>query len=224
MSLVFRVRLLLNFFAVALIVACLAYWWLNNLAHELFGTALFVLVIGHNIFNRLWYRRVAKGKRDCVRWLNIVTIISLALAMTVMLVTSLMISRDLFAFLALDGPFAVREVHMFAAYWLLFIVAVHLGTRWQVIMNTCRSVFGVQKPNVVRTWTLRLATFGISLWGVTSSSEMAFGSKLMLTYSLDMWDFNESTLGFFVNYGSIIGLLAAAVYYLLGFFVRQRHK
>jgi hypothetical protein len=34
---VFRFRLVLDFIAVGLIVACLAYWWLDNLSQELFG-------------------------------------------------------------------------------------------------------------------------------------------------------------------------------------------
>ncbi|WP_455872736.1 hypothetical protein [Rhizobium yanglingense] len=42
---------------------------------------------------------------------------------------------------------------------------------------------------------------------------MAFGSKLMLTYTLDMWDFTESTPGFFLNYASIVGLYASITHY-----------
>lgn len=42
---------------------------------------------------------------------------------------------------------------------------------------------------------------------------MAFGSKLMLRYSLDMWD--ESTLGSFVKYGSIIRLFATVIRHCL---------
>lgn len=48
------------------------------------------------------------------------------------------------------------------------------------------------------------------------SIEMASGSKLMLTCSLDMWDFNESTVGFFVYYASIVGVYIALVLYDLG--------
>ena len=44
---------------------------------------------------------------------------------------------------------------------------------------------------------------------------MAFGSKLMLIYTLDMWDFSESTPAFFFNYASIIGLIAAITHYAL---------
>jgi hypothetical protein len=44
-----------------------------------------------------------------------------------MLATSLLISRDLFPFMALDGAFTVREIHMFAGYWTLLIIAIHLA-------------------------------------------------------------------------------------------------
>jgi len=39
----------------------------------------------------------------------------------------------------------------------------------------------------------------------------------VLACSLDMWDLNECTLGFFFNYGAIVGLLAAAIHYSLAF-------
>ncbi|MGA1832769.1 MULTISPECIES: DUF4405 domain-containing protein [Rhizobium] len=220
MTTVFRVRLFLDFLAVALIIACLAYWWLDNLSHEVFGTALFALVIGHNVFNRRWYGNVRKGRRNAVRIFNIFTIVCLAVAMLVMLATSLLISRDLFSFMALDGAFAVREIHMFAGYWTLFIIAIHLGTRWTVMMNTVRATLGLAARSTVRTIALRAVALVIAIWGVKSSFEMTFGSKLMLTYSLDMWDFNESTLQFFVNYGSIVGLCAVVTYYGLNL-IRQ---
>jgi hypothetical protein len=210
---VFRIRLLLDFLAVALIIACLAYWWLDNLSHELFGTALFALVIVHNVFNRRWYGGVTKRRMDATRIVNLVTIFCLATGMTVMLVTSLLVSRDLFPFTALSGAFAVREIHMFAGYWVLLIIAIHLGTRWEVVMNAFRTAFAKQTPNAVRTWSARILALVVAAWGVKSFSEMALGSKLMLTYSLDMWDFNESTLGFFINYLSIVGLFAAVTHY-----------
>lgn len=213
MSNVFRLRLLLDFVAVGLVIACLAYWWLDNLGHELFGTALFALVITHNVFNRRWYGTVSKSRRDPVRIFNIVTIICLAVAMLIMLVTSLLISRDVFHFMSLDGAFALREIHMFAGYWLLLIIAVHLGTRWIVVMNALRSMFNLQGRSLVRTSLARVVAFAIAAWGVKSSFEMAFGSKLMLTYTLDMWDFTESTLWFFLNYASIVGLYASITHY-----------
>jgi hypothetical protein len=210
---VFRVRLALDFLAVVLIVACLAYWWLENLYHELFGTALFALVIVHNVFNRRWYGGVTKRRMDFSRAVNIVTIVGLAAGLTVMLVTSLLISRDLFPFTALEGGFAVREIHMFAGYWVLLILAIHLGTRWQVVMNAARGMVGFSASNRYRTALIRFVALAISIWGLRGFSEMAFGEKLLLSYSLDMWDFNEDTIGFFINYASIVGFIVALTHY-----------
>jgi hypothetical protein len=217
-----RIRLILDFASLALVLLCLAYWWLGNLSHELFGTALFALVIVHNVFNRRWYSNVARKLGDGPRLLNAGAIACLATAMTVMLVSSLLISRDLFSFRSLGGGFAVREIHMFAAYWLLMILALHLGTRWTVVMTVFRGVFGIERPNIVRSATLRLSTFAAAAWGVQSTVEMGFGSKLMLTYTLDMWDFNESALGFFLNYGSIVCLYAAVTHYVLSMMRRRK--
>jgi hypothetical protein len=220
----FRVRILLDFLAIILIIACLAYWWLDNLTHELFGTALFALVIVHNVFNRRWYGGVTKRRMDAARLVNLVTIACLAIGMTVLLVTSFLISRDLIPFTALSGAFAIREIHMFAGYWTLLIIALHLGTRWGVVMNVFRSTFGLKQPSIVRSWSARILALAVSIWGVISFSEMAFGEKLMLTYSLDMWDFNESTIWFFLNYASIVGLFATATHYSLELYRSLRMK
>ncbi|RFB96554.1 hypothetical protein B5K08_09305 [Rhizobium leguminosarum bv. trifolii] len=215
-------RLILDLTGLALVALCLAYWWLGNLPHELFGTALFALVIVHNVFNRRWYSSAPRNLGDGSRLLNAVTVACLALAMMVMLVTSVLISRDLFPFLSLDGAFAIREIHMFAAYWLLMIQAVHLGTRWTVVINVFRGTFGIEGPNVVRSVALRLLTFAAAAWGVRSTIEMGFGSKLMLSYTLDMWDFNESAFGFFLNYGSIVCLSAAVAHYVMSMLRRRK--
>lgn len=213
MSAVFRIRIVLDLIAVTLIIACLAYWWLDNLTHELFGSALFTLVIVHNVFNRRWYGAVAKQRMDTVRTMNIFVIVGVASGMIIMLVTSLLLSRDLYPFTALEGSFTIREIHMFAGYWLLLLVAIHLGTRWKVVMNVGRSLLDISGSNSYRTVTMRLVVFAIVAWGIKSSIEMAFVSKLMFTYSLDMWDFNESTAGFFLNYGAIVGMFAAVSHY-----------
>jgi hypothetical protein len=42
---------------------------------------------------------------------------------------------------------------------------------------------------------------------------MTLGSKLVRHYTLDMWDFNEATGTFFLNYASIIGLYAVLAHY-----------
>lgn len=191
-----RIRILLDFLAVGLFVAGLAYWWQDNLTHEVIGTIFFALLIAHNVFNRRWYGTVKKGRYDPPRTLNTIVIAGMAISMLILLGTSILISQDVFAALALDGAFAVRAAHMFVAYWALVFLAVHLGTRWQMVMNVTRQALGIKGTSPLRTWTLRAATAIVAVKGVLATLEMGLGTKLRFEYALDMWDFNESTLGF----------------------------
>lgn len=216
-------RLLLHLTALGLLVACLAYWWLDNLAHEIFGTVLFALLITHIAVNRRWYGAAMRGRYGVARVFNTVTIAGLAVTMATMLVTSVMISRDVFAFASLDGAFGVREIHMFTAYWVVLIVAVHMGFRWRVVMTVFARMFGIVETNIWRSAFLKAMVATVAVFGVRNCFEMTFGSKLMLTCTLDMWDFSESTLGFFVNYGSIMALVAALAHYSAAF-VRRRER
>jgi thiosulfate reductase cytochrome b subunit len=50
--------------------------------------------------------------------------------MLLLLASSLLISRTVFAFLSLDDGFTARQVHMLAAYWVVPIVSIHIGMRW----------------------------------------------------------------------------------------------
>lgn len=218
-----RIRILLDFLAVGLFVAALAYWWQDTLTHEVIGTSFFALLIAHNVFNRRWYGAVKKGRYDPPRTLNTIVIAGIAISMLILLGTSILISQDVFAALALDGAFAVRAAHMFVAYWALVFLAVHLGTRWQMVMNVTRQALGIKGTSPLRTWALRAATAIVAVKGVLATLEMGLGTKLRFEYALDMWDFNESTLGFFANYLSIIGLFAALTYYGLTL-LRERKR
>src|SRR5690606_5916503 len=114
-------------------------------------------------------------KMDAVRLVNLATIACLAIGMTVMLVTSLLISRDVIPATAIGGGFAIREIHMFAAYWVLLIIGVHLGTRWQVVMSVVCGLFRISASNVYRTAALRLVALAIAAWGLKSFFVMGLG-------------------------------------------------
>jgi|TARA_R110002126_G_scaffold86592_1_gene209028 hypothetical protein len=219
-----RTRILLDGIAVALFVCAFAYWAFGNLTHELIGSAFFALLIAHNVFNRRWYGTLRRAKSDSLRLFNTLVIAAMALSMTVLLGSSLLISKDLFAALAPDGAFSVRAAHMFVAFWALVFLGVHLGTRWTLVMAVARHAFGFDKPNRLRSWALRTLVAAIAVKGAFAVDKMGIVTRLRFQYALDMWDFNADTFGFFVNYLSIIGLLAAVTHYGLRLWraLRQR--
>ncbi len=211
----FLLRLALDLLAAGLLLFGLSYWWLGNTAHELAGTAMFLLIIVHNICNRRWYGAVANTGRQARGLFNLAITGALLVAMLVLLGTSVLISHALSGFLSAYGGFTVRQLHTLAAYWVLVIVSIHLGLRWPMIMGVARKLAGITKPNVARTLALRWIAVGMAIHGVWSSFELAIGTKLTMRMTLDWWNFEESVAGFFIHCVAIASLYICVTYYAM---------
>lgn len=224
MNHLFLLRLALDFIAAGLLLAGLAYYWLDNVAHELIGTGMFLLIIVHNVFNRRWYGTATKSGRDVRRAINAAIIVALLAAMLTLLITSLMISKSVFSFMPLGGGYRVRQIHMLAAYWALLFVSIHLGMRWSTVMAAISSTFGLYKPSKPRTALLRVAAVAIAVYGVHSSFVMGIGSKLVAEVTMDFWSFNEATFAFFVHQASIVGLCVFVTHYAMKWLQNRMKK
>lgn len=211
-------RLLLDLTSASLLLFGLSYWWLGNAAHELAGTAMFLLLILHNVFNRRWWGRLPKARREARGLFNIAVTLLLLGAMLALMVTSVLISNTLSGMLSAFGGFTVRQIHTLAAYWVLVIVAVHLGLRWSMIMGAVRGLFRIAGPSRARTVVLRVAAASVAAHGVWSSFVLGLGTKLTMQVSLDWWNFEEAVAAFFVHCLAIAGLYVALTHYgLKGF-------
>ncbi len=208
----FLSRLWLDALAAGLLLVGFAYWWLGNLVHEVAGTAMFVLLIAHNFFNRRWYGGIPATRREPRSVFNLGVTFVLLAAMLALLVTSVLISNVLSTFLPAWGGFTVRQIHTLAAYWVLVVVAVHLGLRWPMLMGVARNLFGIRKPSALRTFVLRAIAFGIALQGIWSGTVLGLGGKLTMRMTLDWWNFEESVAGFFVHCAAFAGLVIVVTY------------
>ncbi len=212
MSRTFLVRLGLDLLAAMLLLFCMAYWWLGNVTHELAGTALFLLLIVHNAFNRRWYGSVAQQRKPGGTF-NLTATLVLLVAMLVLVVTSILISNALSSIMSAYGGFTVRQIHITAAYWAVILVSIHLGLRWSILMGVARSLLRISRPHPVRTLGLRAVTVAIVGYGVWSTSVLALGTKLSMQMTLDWWNFEESVAGYFVHWLAVAGLCIALTYY-----------
>jgi len=209
----FLIRLVLDFTAAGLLLVALAYWWLDNTSHELIGTGMFILLLSHTVFNRRWWARLPEGPRGRRGLVTIASNVSIAVAMVALLATSVLMSRTVFAFLPVSGGPTAREIHILAAYWAFILAAVHLGLHWSMIMAVTGRLFRVGPPHAIRTASLRAAAGAIATCGIHSMSVMGIGSRLIALPSIDFWDFQESTLGFFLHHLAILGACACAAHY-----------
>ncbi|MFD1798177.1 DUF4405 domain-containing protein [Paracoccus aurantiacus] len=205
-------RLVLDGGATALLVLALAYWWLGNLTHEIAGTALFVLIGRHLVNNSYWWRNLRKGRYDLRRRVGLVLNLGLAAAMTVSLMTSFAISRDIFGWLPLPDSYTISEIHLFAAYWVMAIVGLHIGLNWNRVSALLRNL-GLRAP--VWRWIGWGLGIVLAALGLRSAAVMDLWTRLRFDYSLVMWDFNEQATAFFGHWLAIIALFAFAMHLAL---------
>jgi Domain of unknown function (DUF4405) len=210
---VFLLRLALDLIGAGLLLIGLAYWWLGNTVHELVGTGMFLLLIVHNVFNRRWYGTLSKSRREARGLINTGVTLLLLIAMLALLVTSVLISDTLSGVMSPYGGFTVRQIHTLAAYWVLVIVAVHLGLRWPMIMGVARHLLGIATSSAARTLALQVTAAAVACHGVWSSVALGLGTKLSMQMTLDWWNFDESVAGFFLHCLAIAGLYIYLTYY-----------
>jgi hypothetical protein len=181
-------RLLVPLAMAGLLLLSLAYWWLDNVPHEIFGVAVFALIGWHITLNRSWFTNLFRGRYNGRRMFTVLLHMLLIANMAVLLVTSIFISKSLLAFLPLPNSKLLREIHWFSAYWVIVIVGMHLGLHWTRVMMLLRLISGRYFGDAARTWLLRAAALALAGFGVWSFSALGVWGKLTFTYSLDFWD------------------------------------
>lgn len=213
MSRTFRLRLAIDITAASLLLLAIAYYWLGNTVHELAGTGLFPLMAVHNLFNRRWWGSLfqtwSKTKGAMYIFINLVLIA----AVIALFITSVMISRLVFDFMPTRGGFSAKQIHIAAAYWLLMIVSVHIGFRWTVVMLAVRNLFGITVGSSVLRLLLRALALTFAIYGMQSWIDLGITDRLLMRITMDFWDFNASTAGFFTRLTAIIGLNVYVTHY-----------
>lgn len=208
-------RLLVPLAMAGLLLLSLAYWWLDNLPHEIFGTAVFVLIGWHIAMNRSWFRNLFRGRYTARRMFTVLLHAALIVNMAVLLVTSIFISQSLLAFLPLPNSTLVREIHWFSAYWVIVVVGIHLGLHWRRVMMLLRWTSGRSSGSAARTWLIRVAALALAGFGAWSFFVLGVWGKLTFTYSLDFWDFTASVAPFFGHWVGVIAVPAILTHYLM---------
>lgn len=217
------IKLVIDLFMTVLMLAAMAYNLTGNTIHELLGVSLLALFIVHNILNRRWYQTIIKRKHNARRVFNTAVNLLLFVMMLMLLVSSVLISRSVFAFIPVDDGLIARQIHILAAYWGLIFISIHLGMHWGMIIGMVRRIQGIPSPNRGRTFAVRIMVVLIAVYGVYAFFERDIGSKLILYYTYSYWNFDEPVISFFMDYVSIMGVYICVTYYVLKF-VQNRKK
>ena len=195
-----------------LLMLLMAFELIGRTAHEWIGAGMFVLFIVHHILNRKWSGNLFHGKYSSYRSLQTVSAVLVFLAMMGSMVSAVLISREVFAFLPISGGRSFgRTLHMLCAYWGFLFLSFHLGIHWNMILGMTGKLCG--KPSKLRARLIRTAGVLIAAYGVYALLRRGIPSYLLLQTQFVFFDFEEPLIFFFLDYLAVMGLFVFAEHY-----------
>lgn len=158
----------------------MGYQFWGDIAHEWAGAGMFLLFIVHHILNAGWHKNLLHGKYSPSRIFQLAVDLLVFLAMIGLMVSGIMLSNHVFAFLDIRGGMAfARLTHMAASYWGFVLMALHLGIHWRMFMGIAKKALKLKQSSRVRKILLPIIGAGIAVYGL-----IVFFQRNLLTYML----------------------------------------
>ena len=175
----------------------------GDTAHEWVGAGMFVLFILHHILNWRWWAGMFKGRYPVVRILQTVIDLLTLAAMLGLMVSGVILSSKVFAFLQIRGHMAfARRLHMVASSWGFLLMSAHLGLHWGMLLGITRKTRLTGKP--VSPLPTVLGAL-IAIYGVFALVKRNLATYLFLRSEFVFLDFSESKILFYLDYLAIMG-------------------
>lgn len=198
-----------------LLLCQMAYMLVGETAHEYLGTAMFVLFILHHLLNWNWYRSLKKGRYGAVRILQTAVNTLVLLCMLGLMVSGVILSREVFAFLPIQGGMGfARILHMLASYWGFVLMSVHLGLHWGMVMGMARRLCRKKESSAVCTVVLRLLAAAVCIFGICAFVKNNIADYLFQRSQFVFFDMEQPLALFFAEYLAMMGLWVCLAYYL----------
>lgn len=203
----------------------------GDAAHEWLGTGMLVLWIAHHMLNRKWYGHLFKGKYTQrasrmtrlaggqlrytpMRMLQTVANFAVLLSALSLMVSGIILSREVFAFLPISGGIAMaRPLHVLSAFWGFAGMAFHLGLHWNMVLAMARNAAGKETPKTLRM-ILRMTAVLAAGYGLYAFIKNQFLSYMFLESSFVFFDFERPVPLFFAEYIAIMGLMVFLAHYI----------
>lgn len=109
----FIYKIVIDMIMTVLLLFLMARQLTGDSTHEWLGAGMLILWIAHHILNRSWYSHLFKGRYTPMRILQTVTDFAVLLSMLGLMMSGIILSREVFAFLPVSGGIALsRPLHV----------------------------------------------------------------------------------------------------------------
>lgn len=189
----------------AALLLLMTYEMIDSAAHELTGMAMLVLFILHHFLNRCWLKNLFHGKYTAVRIVQTVLAVLILLAMIGSMVSGIILSRHVFAFLKITGGRSIaRTVHMICAYWGFVLMSLHIGLHLNMLFAAAKRSDKSGRSALI----LKAMAALLSVYGIYAFFKRSIASYLVMKEHYVFFDMNEPIVLFLLDYIAVMCLFA----------------
>lgn len=209
-----------------LFLLLMEYHLLPKAAHEWFGIAVFVLFIFHNALNYKWFTVLFKGRYTALRIIQTIINFLLWAAMLGCMVSGMLVSVTVFAWLNIGGAMTGRTLHMLATSWTFVLISVHLGLHWVMFVAMVKRIKIRELAATIVKWLLRAIVLGVGIYGVVIFVQRALYEELFLLTEFKQLNYEISAFAYLLQTIAMSVTFIGITYYLkkLGIFIKKIRK
>ncbi len=184
----------------------MGYQFWGDVAHEWAGAGMFLLFLAHHALNRRWYQSLFRGRLTPARIFQLAVDLLLMADMAGLMVSGILLSNHVFAFLDLRGGVSfARLAHMAASHWGLVLMALHLGLHWGMVTGLAAKAFRLRHPSPGRRLALSALGAGIAAYGLTVFVRRDLPTYMLVRTQFAFLDFSEPVPLFYLDYLAMMG-------------------
>lgn len=218
-------KILIDILMTLALLFLMGYQFWGDVAHEWAGAGMFLLFILHHILNRQWHQNLFRGRFTPSRILLLALDLLLLLAMLGLMVSGMMLSNHVFAFMDLHGGMSfARMLHMAASHWGFVLMALHLGLHWGMFVSLTGKVLRLRRPSRIRRALLPALGGGIAAYGAIAFIRRELLAYMLVRTQFVFLDFSEPAPLFYLDYLAMMGMFVFAAHYGMKFLKRNRKK
>ncbi len=208
-----KIQILADLVMTVMLPLLMAYSLIGEVIHEWIGIAMFAMFILHHVLNRRFTFSLAKGKYTPNRIFMTAIDILLLVDMLALMISAVMISGHVFAFLPITGgaEFA-RSIHLMGSYWGFVLMSMHIGLHFHTVISMVRKK--ISKPNKTLKIIPKIVCAATSAYGLYVFLSRKILDYMLLKTHFVFFDFSESIIFFTFNYASMMVLFGAIGYYV----------
>lgn len=221
-----RLKVGIDILMTLLLLFLMGYQFWGDAAHEWAGAGMFALFIIHHLLNGSWHKNLLRGKYNLSRILMLVINILLFADMLGLMISGIMLSNHVFAFLGISGGMSfARLLHMASSYWGFMLMSLHLGLHWGKILGMIRQAGkGRREASGAVKMLLRILGTVIAVYGLTVFIRRDLLTYMLIRTQFVFLDFNEPVPLFYIDCLAMMGTFIWIAYWLSALTCGKRSK